>query len=136
MAGSRQHLTCSFMRACLRCLTLVDAVVLLQLFLPAAVIMVLLLYCGWLWCCYYFLLPLWTKKLKKHTRRENETTQVQKKCRRQRKAGKVQKVIDGGGVQVATCVRGHGGANRARSEKNLSSKSTRRFAPRAAYAAR
>ena len=56
MAGSRQHLTCSFMRACLRCLTLVDADVLLLLLcmIPAAVvIMVLLLYCDWLWCCYY-----------------------------------------------------------------------------------
>ena len=48
MAGSRQHLTCSFfMRACLRCLTLVDTDVLL-LYVPAAVIMVLLLCCGWL----------------------------------------------------------------------------------------
>ena len=41
MAGSRQqHLTCSFMRACLCCLTLVDTDVLLCMYL-------LLL----LWCC-------------------------------------------------------------------------------------
>ena len=54
MAGSRQHLTCSFMRACLRCLPLVDTDVLLLLYVPVAVvIMVLLLYCGWLRCCCY-----------------------------------------------------------------------------------
>ena len=51
------------------------------------------------------LLPLCTKKLKKHVRRENENTGVQKKCRKQRKAGKVQQVIDGGGAQVGTCER-------------------------------
>ena len=55
MAGSRQlHLTCSFMRACLRCLTLVDTDVLLLLYVPAAVVIVLLLYCGWLWRRYYY----------------------------------------------------------------------------------
>ena len=36
MAGSRQHLTCTFVRACLRCLTLVDTDVLL--YVLAAVI--------------------------------------------------------------------------------------------------
>ena len=40
MAGSRQHLSWSFMRACLRCLTLVDTDVLLQ-------------------CMYLLLLLLW-----------------------------------------------------------------------------
>ena len=48
---------------------------------------------------------LGTKKLKKHIRRENENIEEQKKCRKQRKAGKVQQVIDGGGVQVGTCER-------------------------------
>ena len=67
MAGSRQHLTCSCMRACLRCLTLVDTDVLL--YVPAAVVIVVLL----------LLLPLCSKKLKKRIRRENENTQVQKK---------------------------------------------------------
>ena len=43
MAGSGQHLTCSCMRACLRCLTLVDTDVLL--YVPAAVVIMLLLYC-------------------------------------------------------------------------------------------
>ena len=36
------------------------------------------------------------------TCRENENTEVQKKCRNQRKAGKVQQAIDGGGVEVGT----------------------------------
>ena len=77
------------MRACLRCLTLVDTDVLLVLYVPAVI---MLLHCGWLWCrCYccpcaaataalvlLLLLPLCTKKLKKHTRRENENTEVQK----------------------------------------------------------
>ena len=41
MAGSRQqHLTSSFMRACLRCLPMVDTDVLLLLYVPAAVISV------------------------------------------------------------------------------------------------
>ena len=48
---------------------------------------------------------LGTKKLKKHIRRENENIEEQKKCRKQRKAGKVQQVIDGGGVQVGACER-------------------------------
>ena len=52
MAGSRQDLTCSFMRACLRCLPLVDTYYVL-LYVPAAVDNMLLLYCGWLWCGYY-----------------------------------------------------------------------------------
>ena len=51
------------------------------------------------------LLPLGTKNLKKYIRRENENTGVQKKCRKPRKAGKVQQVIDGGGAQVGTCER-------------------------------
>ena len=51
MAGSRQHLTCSFMRACLRCLTLVDTDYCMYLML-FVVIMVSLLYWGWLCCCY------------------------------------------------------------------------------------
>ena len=46
-----------------------------------------------------------------------EKTQVQKKCRKGRKAGKVQQVVEGGGVQVET-LRGQGRANRARSEKS------------------
>ena len=108
MAGSRQHLTCSFMRACLRCLTLVDTDVLL--YVPAAVCVIMV-------CCIaggcgvaILLLPLCTEKLKKrkiskYVRRDNENTNVQKKCRKQRKAGKVQQVIDGGGVQVGTCER-------------------------------
>ena len=50
MAGSRQHLTSSCMRAYLRCLTLVDTDVLL--YVPAAVVIMVLLYCSWLWCCY------------------------------------------------------------------------------------
>ena len=37
--------------------------------------------------------------------RDNENTEVRKKCRKQRKAGKVQQVIDGGGVQVGACER-------------------------------
>ena len=40
-----------------------------------------------------------------YVRRENENTEVQKKCRKQRKAGKVRQVIDGGGVQVGTSER-------------------------------
>ena len=44
MVGSRQHLPCSFMRACLRCLTLVDPNVLLHV--PTAVGIMVLLYCG------------------------------------------------------------------------------------------
>ena len=104
MAGSRQHLTfaLSCALACVVSLwsTRTD-------------------YC----CCYYgvvavlrlvavllLLLPLCTKKLKKHTRRENENTEVQEKRRKQIKAGKVQKVIDGGGVQVGTCERPGGEA--------------------------
>ena len=81
MAGSRQqHLTCSFMRACLRCLTLGDTNVLQYV-------------CTC--CCYYgvvavlrmvvellLLLSLCTKKLKKRkqirTSRENENTEVSK----------------------------------------------------------
>ena len=46
--------------------------------------------------------------MNKYARREDENTQVQKKCtwgRKQRKAGKVQQVIDGGGVQVGACER-------------------------------
>ena len=45
------------------------------------------------------------KQKNTHTYRENENTEVQKKCRKQRKAGKVQQVIDGGGIQVGTCER-------------------------------
>ena len=90
----------------MRCLTLVDTDVLL--YVPAAVVT----------CCYYgvvavlrlvvvllLLLPLCTKKLNKHVRRENEYTGVQKQCRKQRKAGKVQQVLDGGGAQVGTSER-------------------------------
>ena len=51
--------------------------------------------------------------------KKNETTEVvqKKKGEKQRKAGKVQQVIEGGGVQAGTCERGREGANRARSEK-------------------
>ena len=38
-------------------------------------------------------------------KRKNEKTEVQKKCRMTRKAGKVQQVIEGGGVQVGICER-------------------------------
>ena len=48
--------------------------------------------------------PLCTKKLKKHVRRENENTGSTEKVK-QRKAGKVQQVIDGGGFQVGTSER-------------------------------
>ena len=41
-----------------------------------------------------------------------------KKCRKQRKAGKVPQVIEGGGIQVGT-VRGQGGANRGPLRKNI-----------------
>ena len=96
------------MRACLRCLTLVDTDVLL--YVPAAVCVIMV-------CCIaggcgvaILLLPLCTEKLKKrkiskYVRRDNENTNVQKKCRKQRKAGKVQQVIDGGGVQLGTSER-------------------------------
>ena len=74
MAGSRQHLTCSFIRACLRCLPLVDTDVLPLLYVPAAVvIMVFLLYILRLVVVLLLVLPLCTKKLKKHIRRENES---------------------------------------------------------------
>ena len=64
MAGSRQHLTCPFMRACLRCLILVDTDVLL-LYVPAVVVtMVLLLYSLRLVVVLLLLLPLYTKKPK------------------------------------------------------------------------
>ena len=99
MAGSRQNLTCSFMRACLRCLIVVDTDVLRNV--PAAVVIVVLLLR--LVVVLLLLLPLCTKKLKKH--RENENTEVQKRCRKQRKAGKVQQVINGGGIQVGACER-------------------------------
>ena len=59
MAGSRQNLTCSFMRACLRCLTVVDTDVLRNV--PAAVVIVVLL----LRLVVVLPLPLCTKKLKK-----------------------------------------------------------------------
>ena len=51
-----------------------------------------------------------------------KTQAVQKKWRTQRKAGKVQQVIDGGVVQVlvGVCER-PGGANRARSTKRSTS---------------
>ena len=104
MAGSRQHLTCSFMRACLRCLhsgrhERTTA-------------------CTCCRCCYGAVAAfavgyrvattaalVLEETVKKHIRRENENTEVQKKCRKQRKAGKVQRVIDSGGVQVGACER-------------------------------
>ena len=43
------------------------------------------------------------KKLKK--RKNTTKNRSTKKCRKQRKAGKVQQVINGGGVQVGTCER-------------------------------
>ena len=104
MAGSRQHLTCSFMRACLRCLhsgrhERTTA-------------------CTCCRCCYGAVAAfavgyrvattaalVLEETVKKHIRRENENTEVQKKCRKQRKAGKVQQVIDAGGVQVGACER-------------------------------
>ena len=56
----------------------------------------------------------------RYIRREKENTEeVQNKRRKQRKAGKVQQVIDGGGFRWEL-LRGQGGANRARSEKNPS----------------
>ena len=52
------------------------------------------------------LLPLCTKKTRRNIYVEKTRTRVvQKKCRKQRKAGKVQQVIDGGGVQVGACER-------------------------------
>ena len=55
--------------------------------------------------------------MREQTNEKNEKTEVvPKKWRKQRKAGKIQQVIDGGGVQLGTS-RGQGGANRARSEK-------------------
>ena len=60
-------------------------------------------------------LPLCTKKLKKRKKWEIDrylvnnyvgktrtNTEVQRKCRKQRKTGKLQQVLDGGGVQVET----------------------------------
>ena len=89
------------MRACLRCLTLVDTDALLCMYL-------LLL----LWCCCCFAVGCGVATIATITAalvhegtevtctyRENENTAVQKKYRKQRKAGKVQRVIDGGGVQ-------------------------------------
>ena len=47
-----------------------------------------------------------TTKMRKQRNVKNEKTEVvQKKWREQRKAGKVQQVIEGGGVQVGTCER-------------------------------
>ena len=61
-------------------------------------------------------LPLCTKKLKKRKKWEIDrylvnnyvgktrtNTEVQRKCRKQRKTGKLQQVIEEGGVQVGTC---------------------------------
>ena len=78
MAGSRQqHLTFSFMRACLRCLTLVDTDVLLCMYL------LLLLWCC---CCNAVGCGVATAAALVHegteetcTYRENENTAVQKK---------------------------------------------------------
>ena len=66
-----------------------------------------------------------TKKWKIYTFKYVEKTRTRKYTKRvysrkQRKAGKVQQVIDGGGVQVGTW-RGQGGANRARSDKKSKS---------------
>ena len=96
------------MRACLRSLVLVDTDVLLLYVCTC--------------CCFYYgvvavlrlvvmlllLLPLCTKKPKQHRRRESQNTEelrVQKKCRKQRKAGTVPQVIDGGGAQAGTSER-------------------------------
>ena len=79
MAGSRQHLTRSFMRACLRCLTLVDTNVLLHV--PVAVVAVLWLVVVLL----LLLLPLCTKKLKKHERKYKKSVESKEKLERSSK---------------------------------------------------
>ena len=47
-----------------------------------------------------------TTKMRQQRNEKNEKTEVvPKKWRKQRKAGKIQQVIDGGGVQLGTCER-------------------------------
>ena len=108
MAGSRQHLTCSFMRACLRCLTLVGTDALLLYF-----VMYLLLLLLWCWCCIAVGCGVATTAAFVHEETEETHTQRKRTRKRkksvpgkkQRKAGNVQQVIDGGGVQVGTSER-------------------------------
>ena len=68
----------------------------------AVIIMVLLLYCGWLLCCCYCC-PCARRNWRNIYVEKTRTRVVQKKCgRKQRKAGTVPQVIDGGGVQLGT----------------------------------
>ena len=125
MAGSRQHLTCSFVRACLRCLPLVDTDVLLLLYVPAAAVaMVLLLYCGWLWCCHVATTAALvhgknSRNIHTYTQRKREHGNTKKSVESKRKAGTVPQVTDGGGVQLGTSERPGRCHNRARSEKKI-----------------
>ena len=58
-------------------------------------------------CCWRLALRINKDGITKNEeqKKKNEKTEVQKKCRKQREAGKVQQVIEGGGVQVGTCER-------------------------------
>ena len=116
MAGSRQHFTCSFMRACLRCLPLVDTDVLL-LHVHCMYLLLLLL-----WCCCCIAVGCGvatsaalvheeteeTKKMKNKHIREIEKTRTRKYKKKGYKAKKSWKgpaIKDGGGVQAGTCER-------------------------------
>ena len=123
MAGPRQHITWTFVRACLRCLTLVDTDVLLSFMY----LLLLLLYCCccFSWCCVTtaVLVHEETEETKKNEANDKyeektRTRKYTKMCRKQRKAGNVQHVIRRRcSVEL---VRGQGCANQSRAGKKKS----------------